>query len=49
MIKERLISEKDFTETNYERLKTTLIYIKKKNSMDSDGKIYISKLTLWQK
>ena len=30
MIKERLISEKDFTETNYERLKTTLIYIKKK-------------------
>ena len=35
VIKEILISEKEFTETNYKRLKQALVYIEKK--IDSDG------------
>ena len=36
VIKEILISEKEFIETNYERLKKTLVCIKN-NLVDSDG------------
>ena len=41
VIKEILTSEKEFIETNYERLKKALVYIK--NSLiDSDGNMYFT-------
>ena len=41
VIKGILISEKEFTETNYERLKKNLVYIKN-NLIDCDGNIYLT-------
>ena len=41
VIKETLISEKEFTETEYERLKRTLIFIKS-NLIDCDGNMYLT-------
>ena len=41
VIKEILISENEFTEINYERLKKTLAYIKN-TLIDSDGNIYLT-------
>ena len=41
IIKEILISEKDFTKTNYEKLKKALLCIKKP-LIDSDGNIYLT-------
>ena len=39
VIKEMLMSEKEFTETNYKRLQKSLVYIE--NSLiDSDGGMY---------
>ena len=38
VIKEILISEKEFTETNYKRLQEGLVYIKN-NLIDTDGGI----------
>ena len=40
VIKEKLMSEKEFTETNYKRLKKALVCIKK-NLIDSDGRMYL--------
>ena len=39
MIKEILISEKEFTENNYKRLEKVLVYIKN-NLIDFDGGMY---------
>ena len=39
MIKEILISEKEFTENNYKRLENVLVYIKN-NLIDFDGGMY---------
>ena len=36
IMKELLISEKEFTYTNYERLKKAMVYVKN-NLIDSDG------------
>ena len=41
IIKEILISEKEFTETNYKRSKKALVYIEK-NLIDSDGSMYLT-------
>ena len=41
VIKEILMSEKGFTETNYEMLKKSLAYIKK-DLIDSDGNMYLT-------
>ena len=41
VIKEILISEKEFTETNYKRLQKTLVYIEN-NLIDSDGSMYLT-------
>ena len=41
VIKEILILEKVFTETNYKKLQKALIYIEK-NSIDSDGGRYLA-------
>ena len=41
VIKEKLTSEKEFTETNYKRLQKTLIYITS-NFIDSDGDMYLT-------
>ena len=41
VIKEILISEKEFTETNNKRLLEALVYIKN-NLIDSDGGIYLT-------
>ena len=41
IIKEILISEKEFTKTNYEKLKKALLYIKTP-LIDSDGNIYLT-------
>ena len=41
VIKEILISEKDFTESNYKRLQKTLAFIKN-NLVDSDGSMYLT-------
>ena len=41
IIKEILISEKEFTKTNYEKLKKALLYIKNP-LIDSDGNIYLT-------
>ena len=38
-IKETLVSEKEFTETNYERFEKYLVYIEN-NLIDSDGVMY---------
>ena len=38
-IKETLVSEKEFTETNYERFEKYLVYIEN-NFIDSDGVMY---------
>ena len=38
VIKEILISEKEFTETNFKRLQEALVYIKN-NLIDTDGGI----------
>ena len=40
-IKEILISEKEFPETNYERLQEALVYIKN-NLIDTDGGMYLT-------
>ena len=40
VIKEILISEKDFTESNYKRLQKSLVFIKN-NLVDSDGDMYL--------
>ena len=41
VIKEVLIAEKEFTETNYKRLQKALVYIE--NSLiDSDGGMYLT-------
>ena len=41
MLKEIPISEKEFTETNYEGLEKALLYIKN-NLIDPDGHIYLT-------
>ena len=41
VIKEILISEKEFTETNYKRLQETLVYLKN-NSIDTVGGMYLT-------
>ena len=41
VLKEILISEKDFTKTNYERLKKALVYIKN-DLINFDGNIYLA-------
>ena len=41
IIKEILISENDFTETNYKRLEKTLVFIEN-NLIDSDGGMYLT-------
>ena len=41
VIKEILISENDFTETNYKRLEKALVYIES-NLIDSDGGMYLT-------
>ena len=41
VIKEILISENDFTETNYKRLEKALVYIEN-NLIDSDGGMYLT-------
>ena len=41
VIKEILISKKEFTETNYKRLQKALLYIGN-NSINSDGGIYLT-------
>ena len=41
VIKEILITEKEFTETNYKRLQKTLVYIEN-NLIDSDGGMYLA-------
>ena len=41
VIKEILISEKEFTETNYKRLQKAMIYIEN-NLIDSDGGMYLT-------
>ena len=40
VVKEILISEKDFTETNYRRLQKALVYIKN-NLVENDGGMYL--------
>ena len=40
VIKEILISEKDFTQSNYKRLQKSLVFIKN-NLVDSDGDMYL--------
>ena len=40
VIKEILISEKEFTETNYKRLQKAFVYIEN-NLIDSDGAMYL--------
>ena len=45
VIKENLISDKDFTETNYKRLHKALVYIEN-NLIDSDGGMYLTVDTL---
>ena len=39
-MKEILVSEKEFTETNYKRFEKDLVYIEN-NLIDSDGGLYI--------
>ena len=41
VIKEKLTSEKEFTETNYKRLQKALVYIEN-NLIDSDGGMYLA-------
>ena len=41
VIKEIIISEKEFTETNYKRLQEALVYMKN-NLIDTDGGMYIT-------
>ena len=41
VIKEILITEKEFTETNYKRLQKALVYIKS-NLMDSNDGTYLN-------
>ena len=41
VIKEKLISEEEFTETNYERLQKALVYIEN-NLIGSDGGRYLT-------
>ena len=41
VIEEIVISKKEFTETNYKRLKKALVYIEN-NLIDSDGGIYLT-------
>ena len=41
VIKEILISENDFTETNYKRLEKALVFIEN-NLIDSDGGMYLT-------
>ena len=41
VIKELLISEKEFTETNYKRLLKALVYIEN-NLIDGDGGMYLT-------
>ena len=41
LIKEKLTSEKEFTETNHKRLEKALVYIKS-NLMDSDDGTYLN-------
>ena len=41
VIREILISEKEFTETNYERLQKALVCIEN-NLIDSDGGMYLT-------
>ena len=41
IIKEILISEKEFIETNYKRLQKALVYIEN-NLIDSDGGMYLT-------
>ena len=41
VIKEILITEKEFTETNYRRLQKALVYIEN-NLIDSDGGMYLA-------
>ena len=43
MVKEILISEKEFPETNYEILKKALVYINN-SSIDSDGNMTVDSL-----
>ena len=45
VIKEMLISEKEFTETNYKRLQKTLFYMES-NLIDSDGGMYLTVYSL---
>ena len=40
-LKEILISEKQFTKTNYKRLQKALVYIEE-NLIDSDGYMYLT-------
>ena len=40
VLKEMLISEKEFIDINYQRLKKTMSYIKD-NFIDADGKLYL--------
>ena len=41
VIKEILISEKEFNETNYKRFQKALVY-EKKNLVDTDGGMYLT-------
>ena len=41
VIKELLITEKEFTETDYKRLQKALVYIEN-NLIDSDGGMYLA-------
>ena len=41
VVEEILISKKEFTETNFKRLRKDLVYIKN-NSIDSDGSMYLT-------
>ena len=43
VMKEILISEKDFTETNYKKLQKALVYVKN-NLIDSDGGMHLTKI-----
>ena len=41
IVRKMLISENEFTKTNYKRLEKLLVYIKN-NSIDSHGNMYLS-------
>ena len=48
VMKETLISEKDFTETSYKKLQEALVYIKN-NLIDTDGGMYLKADSLIEK